>query len=103
MNIIKELEEWYSSQCNEDWEHSYGIEIGNIDNPGWYLKVDLTETDLESKPYTPLSYGIGDNAEISGSDWISTEVEDNSFIGYGGPGKLEELISTFMTWAKSDA
>ncbi|HBU98859.1 MAG TPA: hypothetical protein DEF21_13285 [Thalassospira lucentensis] len=29
---------------NDDWEHTYGIAIGNIDNPGWSLKVEFIGT-----------------------------------------------------------
>jgi Immunity protein 53 len=28
------------------WERSFGVEIGTLDNPGWSLKVDLTDTPL---------------------------------------------------------
>jgi hypothetical protein len=31
--------EWYTKQCNGDWEHSYGIRIDTIDNPGWSLTL----------------------------------------------------------------
>jgi hypothetical protein len=34
------LTQWYLAQCNEDWEHSYGVAIGTLDNPGWSLEVD---------------------------------------------------------------
>jgi len=60
MPSISELEKWYLSQCNEDREHTYGIEIGTLDNLGWFLKVDLTDTDVE---YTEYSYGIGNESE----------------------------------------
>jgi hypothetical protein len=38
------LQRWYVAQCNGEWEHSYGIEIGTLDNPGWSLRVDLKDT-----------------------------------------------------------
>lgn len=102
MSSINELEKWYLSQCNEDWEHTYGIEVGTLDNPGWFLKVDLAETDIETKEYTEFSYGIADDAETSGNNWLITKLEDGKFIGYGGPQKLEELIKIFLTWAHSN-
>ncbi|WP_444888917.1 immunity 53 family protein [Microbulbifer sp. JMSA008] len=98
---IKELEEWYFSQCNEDWEHTYGIEIGTLDNPGWFLKVDITDTDIEEKEYEGFSYGVGDDAEASGNDWIIKKLEGGKFVGYGGAHKLSELIKLFLKWVKN--
>ena len=103
MSAIQELQSWYLSQCNEDWEHTYGIEIGTLDNPGWSLAVDLTDTDIDGKTYAGFSYGVGENAESSGDEWLITKTEKNRFIGYGGPEKLEELIQLFLAWAKSHA
>ncbi|QDW53959.1 MULTISPECIES: Imm53 family immunity protein [Burkholderia] len=30
--LIIELQRWYMFQCDEVWEHSYGVEIVNVDN-----------------------------------------------------------------------
>ena len=35
VSIINWLEEWYVSNCDGDWEHTFGITINTIDNPGW--------------------------------------------------------------------
>ena len=102
MSAIEDLQSWYLSQCNEDWEHTYGVEIGTIDNPGWSLKVELTDTEIDGKPYAEFSYGIGGEAEQSGNNWLITKVENNSLGGYGGPEKLEELINKFLAWAKTN-
>lgn len=45
MNDITWLEAWYQQNCDGYWEHSYGIEIETLDNPGWHVKIDLRETD----------------------------------------------------------
>lgn len=103
MSTIEELQGWYLSQCNGDWKHTYGVEIGTLDNPGWSLTVELADTDVDGKPYAEFSYGIGEEAELSGSNWLITKIESNKFIGYGGPHKLDELISVFLAWAKSNA
>ncbi|WP_163341178.1 immunity 53 family protein [Desulfopila sp. IMCC35008] len=103
MKAIKELEEWYLSQCNEDWEHTYGVEIGTLDNPGWLLKIDLMDTDLEDSEYQEFSYGVGEEADTSGDNWLITKLENGKFVGYGGPQKLEELIRLFLAWAHGNA
>lgn len=102
MESIKELEEWYLSQCNEGWEHAYGIEIGTLDNPGWFLKIDLADTDIASKEYKEHSYGLAEVGRTSGNDWIVTKLEDRKFVGYGGPQKLDELIKLFLAWAREN-
>jgi hypothetical protein len=96
------LEQWYFSQCNEDWEHSYGIEIGTLDNPGWYFKIDLTDIDIESNKYTEYYYSIGDDAKTSGNNWIDMKLKDGKFVGYGDPHRLNELVKIFLKWAKAN-
>ena len=103
MESIKDLQEWYLSQCNEDWEHTYGVAIGTLDNPGWSLQVDLVDTDLYGLEYREYSYGVAEEAETSGDNWLITKVESGKFIGYGGPRKLDELIKLFLAWAQRNA
>lgn len=103
MSTIERLQNWYVSQCNDDWEHTYGINIGTIDNPGWSLIIDLTDTDIQSKEYDGYSYGIGEDAESSGNNWLTTKIEKNQFVCYGGPHKLDEMINIFLDWATSDS
>lgn len=33
-DVLERLERWYAAQCNGDWEHTYGVKIGYLDNPG---------------------------------------------------------------------
>jgi hypothetical protein len=35
------LMQWYLAQCNQDWEHEFGITIATLDNPGWGGPHDL--------------------------------------------------------------
>jgi len=39
MDLLEQVEDWYSSQCNGDWEHQYGISIDTLDNPGWSRSI----------------------------------------------------------------
>ena len=34
------LMNWYSAQCDEDWEHQYGVKLETLDNPGWSLIIE---------------------------------------------------------------
>jgi len=40
------LETWFASMCNGDWEHTYGITLETVDNPGWLFTVEITDTPL---------------------------------------------------------
>jgi hypothetical protein len=95
MDELQELQAWYASQCDEDWEHTYGVTIETLDNPGWMLKVDLRDTELEGRSFEPM--GRGDSEDDA--DWIHCKVEKEQFIGCGGAGNLSELLRVFLKWA----
>jgi hypothetical protein len=95
MNAIEELQQWYLSNCDGDWEHSWGVEIKTLDNPGWSLKINLYETNLKNRSFEQLEIDNGDG------DWMNCRVEQNIFKGFGDPNKLIQLVETFLNWAKS--
>ncbi len=87
--ILKWLENWYNSNCNGDWEHSYGITIETIDNPGWHIKIDLKNTPLEKKI---INYELKENNE---TDQYGFKVENSEFIATGDVHKLSFLLELF--------
>lgn len=89
-DLLKQLQTWYAGQCNDDWEHSYGVKIDTLDNPGWMLVVDLLETEF-SEISIPL-----DRTDRSDVDWAQHEVADGRFVACGGAFNLEELIARFL-------
>jgi hypothetical protein len=93
-DVLQRLSAWYAAQCNDDWEHQYGISIGTLDNPGWSLRVDLSETELGRRDFSPLKIERADN------DWVQCRVVDGKFEGFGGPKNLIELIDVFLNWAE---
>lgn len=95
MNIIEWINNWYSSLCDGDWEHSYGIKIETLDNPGWIVKIDLAETDHQGKEF------IGINTDHGDDDWIQCFIRDDQFIGAGDPTKLEKILLIFKEWIVS--
>ena len=94
VTALDKLTSWYRAQCNGDWEHSYGITIQTLDNPGWLVTIDLTGTDLEKRSFVPLLRGDHETDH----DWIHCKVESGKFTGAGGAGKLAEIIEVFMDW-----
>jgi|688.fasta_scaffold202750_2 hypothetical protein len=89
------LLQWYYSQCDGDWEHSHGIQIATIDNPGWYLRLSLEETELQGKPFQKIKI------DRSEQDWIRCFLEDNIFEGVGGPFNLPEILTILRKWVES--
>ncbi|KVN74599.1 hypothetical protein WL40_03590 [Burkholderia ubonensis] len=84
------LQRWYASRCDGVWEHAHGIEIANIDNPGWRVKIDGASAGK------PLDLHV----ERDEMDWISIRATDTAFAGYGGPGNLPELLALAADWIK---
>jgi hypothetical protein len=89
MDQLSWLQSWYLDQCDEEWEHSYGVQIGTLDNPGWTLEIDLAGTPLENL-LRPRNF-----EERSERDWIFYKIDECKFIGACGPKNLGELIDVF--------
>jgi len=94
MSPIQELQKWYHSQCDGDWEHQFGIRVETLDNPGWSVRIQLRGTPLEDKPFQPIKQRMEHKR-----DWMVCEVVNNQFQGHGGPLMLEEIIRAFLSWA----
>jgi len=88
--IIRRICEWYASQCNDVWEHHYGIKIETIDNPGWSVEVDLAGTSLEYETIKRTS------AEEGGDRWYYVEIKDCKFQGACDPTYLEHVLNIFV-------
>ncbi|MBI1927369.1 immunity 53 family protein [Candidatus Poribacteria bacterium] len=92
MNILQWLQNWYFQQCDDNWEHNYGIKIDTLDNPGWSVEIDLTDTDLEFEPFERVE------VEYSEQDLIHCRVQDRVFRGAGGPNNLQDILEIFYKW-----
>lgn len=102
MNTLKQLQQWYHKQCDGDWEHTWGVRIGTLDNPGWEVEIDLVATVLEDVLFLEQSYGMGEAGDTSGDEWLMCKVEGHVFTGFGGPFKLDEIIEIFLKWAEDN-
>jgi len=89
-DAIRLLQEWYAAQCNGDWEHSYGVRVDTLDNPGWILKVDLRGTEWEG-----LSLAL-DRRFVSDQDWMQFEIVDACYVACGDSSKLLPMIEAFI-------
>ena len=89
MEALQRLQEWYKSQCDGDWEHSYGVHLETLDNPGWLLKIDLEGTDLWEKDLDMVQM------ERSEHDWIFYKIKERKFEAARGAMNLTEMIEIF--------
>ena len=85
------IQEWYSSKCNDEWEHCHGITIRNIDNPGWAVSI----SGEQNRQVTTLKI---DRSEL---DWIRIDASSEVFSGYCGAGNLRELLLRATDWLDS--
>ncbi|MFC4302701.1 immunity 53 family protein [Cohnella boryungensis] len=95
MNLLNWLEEWFARNCDGDWEHSQGIRISNLDNPGWSIYINLEGTSLEEAVFEPLKI------ERSEVDWVHCNIQKMIFRGFGGSRNLQELLDIFKQWTES--
>src|SRR5713226_7835308 len=91
------LEKWYRQQCNGDWEHSWGIKIDTLDNPGWTIEINLNETIAEGRTLQRvriertegrLDSILGGKENIPREAWAVESVRDNQ--DFCGPVRVIE-------------
>ena len=99
MDELAHLQKWYFSQCNGDWENGAGVRICTLDNPGWSIDIDLSDTDLEGKSFNITEKGVGKESVEGDRDWYSCKVDNNIFIGRCGPLNLATVLRIFLDWA----
>jgi hypothetical protein len=95
-DIINWLSDWYRNNCNGDWEHSYGIKIETLDNPGWSIRIDVKDTFLEKKKF------ISELIEKDENDWYDYKLENAQFIANGDPTKLSFLLKLFKKYVEEE-
>lgn len=95
MNVLSDIQKWYASNCDGEWEEECGVKIDTMDNPGWSVTIDLGDTNLEGKNFLEVKN------HLSEESWIECRVEDEKFIGFGDPSRLEEMLQIFVDWAKA--
>lgn len=96
-DLLNWLQDWYTSQCDGDWEHQNGVKIDTLDNPGWKLEIDVFETEWADKPFEAIEI------ERSESDWVQCALIDTKFDAAGGSRNLKEMIQIFRTWIETDS
>jgi hypothetical protein len=99
MDIFADLQEWYISNCNGEWEHHHGISIESCDNPGWWVKIDLTGTELLNKQFESVIRGDVHGNLDPQPPWLHCYIEGGKWNGSGDATTLAEILEIFLKWA----
>ena len=89
------LLKWYDNHCDGDWEHGKNISLTTIDNPGWSLTINLSETELATKSFPEIEQ------ENSENNWLICFVKNQSFEGRCGPLNLPTVLNIFRKWVEN--
>ena len=90
------LQAWYLAQCDGEWERCFGIQIANIDAPGWRMEIELEGTHLEHCAFETVF------VDRSDTDWLRCSVDEKTFHGYCGALNLSEVIGHFLAWSDAN-
>lgn len=100
MATLARLQDWYTKQCNGDWEHTWGIRIESCDNPGWWVRINLAGTRLQGRQFVEIAEGVDSQRHPTEPCWLDCLVEDAVWHGAGDETKLERILETFLAWAE---
>jgi hypothetical protein len=100
MTLLLRLQDWYTRQCDGNWEHSEGVRIESCDNPGWWVKIGLKGTLLENAVFTPVTENVNPKGSPEAPRWIHCRVSDGKWSGAGDETELERILEIFLSWAE---
>jgi hypothetical protein len=89
-SILQWLAQWYSDQCDGEWEHSYGVKIDTLDNPGWDVSIDLPRAMFGRKDQVVVD-------ERDAKEWVFCIIEGNTYKAAGSPASLSRLLEIFRS------
>ena len=96
MEPLARLQAWYAAQCDGDWEHQHGLNIGTLDNPGWRVTIDLAGTPLEGRPFAVVAEGVGADAHPGGPRWLRCWVEGGQWHAAADERQLAQVLGLFL-------
>ena len=105
ISLLQQLDDWFSSQCDGDWEHQFGINLETTDNPGWLMRVSLEGTSLEAAAFAGFESSKRDSAGHSRvicriTEWNPPGGNETHrvFEGYADAGHLNDMLRVFLDW-----
>ncbi|MEH6763956.1 MAG: immunity 53 family protein [Aequorivita antarctica] len=89
MEIIDWIQHWFKDNCDGDWEQGEGIQITTLENPGWEVEIDISNTSIAN---INIEWILNEN---SAQDWYGVKIENQKFNASGDSGKLKFLLELF--------
>ncbi len=89
MEILDWIQNWFKDNCDGDWEHGEVIQITTLDNPGWEIEIDISNTSIAN---TNINWILNENGK---QDWYGVKIENQKFSAAGDSGKLKFLLGLF--------
>lgn len=89
MDILDWIEDWFTDNCDGDWESSDAIQINTLDRPGWEVEINISNTSIATMN---LEWILN---ETSKDDWYGVKIADQKFTAAGDPQKLKFLLGLF--------
>jgi hypothetical protein len=101
-DTLSQFQDWYASQCNGEWEHSFGVSIVTLDNPAWNVRVALTGTTAQG---TQIPTFRSPNYLEEDTDWVECRLSDDGgeFWGVGDQHKLAFILEYFLRHVPSSS
>ncbi|MFJ9810320.1 Imm53 family immunity protein [Streptomyces sp. NPDC101158] len=94
---MRYIQSWYASNCDGEWEHEFGIKLATTDNPGWHIRIDVSETDLEGVVVPRERHELPDGG------WMITWSDGIAFQAACGPMSLRDVDALFERLAEESA
>ncbi|WP_308403849.1 Imm53 family immunity protein [Streptomyces sudanensis] len=91
------IQSWYASNCDGEWEHEFGIRMVTTDNPGWHIRIDVAETDLEGVVLPR------ERRDLPGGGWMIAWSDGEVFQAACDPGSLGHVDALFEKAAENAA
>ena len=79
-------------KCNGEWEHSHGVKIDTLDNPGWQVHIDLDVPRNRTQILQRVQ------VDRTADNWIHYRIEQRVFHIACGPKNLSEAMEIFIRW-----
>jgi hypothetical protein len=79
--------------------HDHGVRIESCDNPGWWVKINLEKTELETRAFTEMAVNVDPDGHPKADRWLCCHVDQGVWHGAGDKTMLPDILKTFLTWA----
>jgi hypothetical protein len=85
-----ELDDWFRTRYEDRWRHPHPLQVEQLEDGGWSLRVDLAGTPLESAAFAPVD-----------DDELAVWVEAGAWHARCGRDRLDEAVVRFLAWSRS--